>query len=595
MRSVFAGALALTTWCLGCGDDTSDTAPPTEPKPTEQTVDCAPHELTLGDGACQAPGVPVDGCGEGFEHDGLGGCNVVLPAQACASSMMALPGEAGCRPVAACDPSSPWAGIPVDADTEYVDGSFSGDSDGTEQAPWQTVQQAIDAASNGAVVAIAPGSYAEDLLVANKGVRLWGRCPDDVQVTGAGEPSTIFMREGADGSEIHRIGITGNGVGLLLSGATSITVSETRIYDTGHRGINAEATLGPTSLTVSDSLVERAAHAGIYGSGIEVAITRTVVRDGVPLPGELFSGRGINIQDSAAANVGSTATLSDLVLTNNVGSGMYVRGSEASIERVYISGTQLDPIDGWAFALRLEESPETLLRTSATVSQTVVENNRFIGLHVQGSDVIAEAISIRETQVDDAGLFGRGVNMAYNLSDFSPGVLTLRSSLVTGSHQSGVYVGASEAHFEDVIIRDTRTDGSGRYGSALNYQGDVPTARPSTGSLTRVLIDGSNEAGVTVFGANVSIADASILATSAVDVGFGDGVAVTSADGLPATLAVDNPPRHGQRSRWRLPVRRGRELAPASTFLPGIRYQPRGLVWRVLRARKRRRQSLWLP
>lgn len=61
--------------------------------------------------------------------------------------------------------------------TVYVDDAYAGGAnDGSESRPWTTIQQAIDAAADGAVIAIAEGSYVADVEIDNKRVRLWGRC-----------------------------------------------------------------------------------------------------------------------------------------------------------------------------------------------------------------------------------------------------------------------------------------------------------------------------------------------------------------------------------------------------------------------------------
>ena len=55
-------------------------------------------------------------CAEGFVLEADAGCRAELPARACGSGTMALPGEAACRDVAACGPA-PWGDVVTDADT----------------------------------------------------------------------------------------------------------------------------------------------------------------------------------------------------------------------------------------------------------------------------------------------------------------------------------------------------------------------------------------------------------------------------------------------------------------------------------------------
>src|SRR5262245_6837724 len=83
---------------------------------------CPPGEQ-LRDGACIPAGILVDGCSDGFVHDGDRGCDPILPDTDCADGLMAVPGETACREIAPCG-SGVWGDIPVDASTEYVDASY---------------------------------------------------------------------------------------------------------------------------------------------------------------------------------------------------------------------------------------------------------------------------------------------------------------------------------------------------------------------------------------------------------------------------------------------------------------------------------------
>jgi len=82
----------------------SDESDPAGPSPDGGTPDldpwasagleewrCPAGEVPLDDGGCQPAGIPPDGCGEGFEHDGAQGCEVILPASECPEGEMAIP------------------------------------------------------------------------------------------------------------------------------------------------------------------------------------------------------------------------------------------------------------------------------------------------------------------------------------------------------------------------------------------------------------------------------------------------------------------------------------------------------------------------
>src|SRR5262245_45900115 len=133
--------------------------------------DGCPAGHLMVDGSCEPAGIPPTACGEGFLPDDGRGCVPVLPASTCSDGQLAVPGDTECRELVSCG-AAPWGDIPIDANTEYVDASYAGtDSDGSANKPWTTISDAVAAASSGAIVAIAAGSYVEDVQLIGKPVR----------------------------------------------------------------------------------------------------------------------------------------------------------------------------------------------------------------------------------------------------------------------------------------------------------------------------------------------------------------------------------------------------------------------------------------
>ena len=167
------------------------------------------------------------------------GCEPVLPEGPCPAGLLAVPGESSCREIMACG-AGKWGDIPLEPGAQYVDGSYAGgDSDGSEAKPWTSIQAAVDAAADGALVAVAEGTYAEPVLIQQRIVRLWGVCPSKVELNAPGEVNGVSITSGADGSEIHGIAVTGADVGFGVLGSTDILLDRVWVHDTAeprHRG-----------------------------------------------------------------------------------------------------------------------------------------------------------------------------------------------------------------------------------------------------------------------------------------------------------------------------------------------------------------------
>lgn len=149
MRALWAAALAAGL--IGCTGDPGDS-----PISQGECLAVEPGQEVIG---CEA-GIPAERCGEGFEPDGEKGCVALLPQDVCPEGLFAVPGETACRSPASCEAGA-WGGAPVGAATQYVDVDYGGGaSDGTENAPWTSIGDAVANAAPNAVVAIAPGRSA---------------------------------------------------------------------------------------------------------------------------------------------------------------------------------------------------------------------------------------------------------------------------------------------------------------------------------------------------------------------------------------------------------------------------------------------------
>jgi hypothetical protein len=518
-RSLTGAAAVLALAALGCSEDETvpggggggcpsgqvvlddgSCGPPPPCQPGEVTVEagcepaglpadmpCAPGEWQRDDGGCVPAGVPVEDCAQGFVHDGDRGCEPVLPSTVCARGQIAVPGDSSCREVAPCAPGT-WGDIVTSTDTQHVDAAYvGGNNDGSQSAPWLTIGEAVTAAASGATVAIAAGSYAEDVVVRNKSLLLWGRCPSMVEIAGVGqEVAAVLLREGSTGSTVRGVGITGSGFGLLSTAGTGVLIDRVWIYDTPARGLDAEDSIGASELTVRDSLIENVTDMGITILGAEVTIERSVVRGTRPANNQ--SGRGVNAADGVVHVNGSVIEGS-----TELGIGLF-NGTVMDINGSVVR----DTLEAGSGALGWGISAD--LGVELSISGSYIRDNVDYGISARGAMVTIDSTVIRG--VSDSTVDNRGVGVRAIDHMGTQSVLDIRTSLVETVTAMGIQVGSSQMFAQGVVLRDANQIGWGAYIHQLR----------DTSALASAVIDGvvserNRDAGILVFNADATISN----------------------------------------------------------------------------------------
>ncbi|MBW2523182.1 MAG: hypothetical protein JRI23_03365 [Deltaproteobacteria bacterium] len=504
---------------------------------------CPPGELHETDGTCLAAGIDPEHCAEGFEPDGQRGCRAILPADPCADGMMAIPGETTCREVSPCG-SGTWGNIPVEANTEHVDQSYGGGgSDGSAAAPWRTLAAAIHAAQDGAIVALAAGGYADNLEV-DKPVRIWGRCPTLVEIVGADPdlPTMLFVAGGA-ASELRDVAVRGGLVPVGVLGPAQLLVDRVRVHEGRWHGIEVASLTEPASLTLRRSLIDSNHGAGVIAGASAITIEETVIRDSLPNLSDQTRGRGIVAQHNADTMVPSELTLRRSLLDGNRYEGITVLASSATVESTVIRGTRPQESDGRVgIGLNVVDDFESLtgLRSELSLRTSVIESNLRSGLAVHGSVAAVEHTVIRDTAVNPAEeqFGGRGLLVQLDPDTGEPAEVTVRSSLIEASQESGVFVGGATVTLEATIVRDTQPTAQGG-GRAVQVQDLDGSACSLTvrGSQLR----GTSGVGMMLAGAVVATVEGVLFADTATlgqDGLFGDGLIAAALRSNSAELAV---------------------------------------------------------
>jgi hypothetical protein len=558
---------------------------------------CAAGELST-DAGCEEAGIPPEHCAAGFEADGARGCSPVLPAAPCPAGQMAAVGETACRTVAPCGTSS-WHGIPVDGTTEHVDAEFVGSSDGTALQPWTTIQDGVDAAAAGAVVAIAAGNYPEHVVVQGKAVRLWGRCPDLVALVGAGaDEPLVAIGAGADGTEVRRLALHGPTGGVEITGAASVLLEALWLHDLAGSALLATDGSTPTGVTLRDSLVEAAYDQAVWFLGADGTVERSVIRDTEPAPdgrgwgicaeenlatasrarlvlrssvierntqgavtvhaadAEIEAtlirnthptpagrfGRGLMVQTEAAASGPGVAVVRGSVIEHSFDAGILVHASEVTLEHTVVRDTLASPADQiWGHGVACQHDGQRGHGASLIARQSLIERNTETGLMLAGSTATLAGVAIRDSLPTPADTFGRGITVQFEPTVGLDTAITLEGSRVDGSHDAGVAADGAKVTVTGSLISHTEPNpADGQRGYGLVVQDNVQSRRPSTLVVRDSIIEHSHELGILLGGSHGDFAGTVVRGT----------LQVPGTGALGRGIDLQDNPATGQRSSF---------------------------------------------
>lgn len=533
--------VCLAIFVAHCGEDAAPApeCPAGEAKGEKRCVKVLASCGAAGvpaDGACVDVGVPKDGCGEGFNHDGAGGCAVTLPEAPCADGQVALPGETACRPVSACGDGA-WGSIPIDGTTVFVDAAYAGaDADGSKDKPFATIAAALAKASIGAVVAVAAGRYRENLALP-RAVRLHGVCPAKTTIEGV-ESGKYALEIRGSGAEVHGVSVTSAWIGVGVFGATGVLLEGVRVHDTKERALDVEAPSAATSVSIRDALIERAQYIGVFVAGAQAKVERTVVRDVSPRASDGKSGHGMVVQPHASSGVAGEIEVTRSIVTRATGVGVSVIASKATLRDTLVHDVKPDARG----LLGAGIAANALASFKELVPELQIEGCLVSGNHHAGISVDSGKATITRTVVRDGKPRPSDDHFGVGVLATDDAVLVLGDSLVASNEYAGVLMGAATATIERSIVRATKPralDGTRGMGVVATVRG----GKRSTLTMRRSLVAENRYGGVTFIGSTGSLTEVEVRDTkSEVATGaFGDGV-VISADamsGLDADVTID--------------------------------------------------------
>jgi len=257
--------------------------------------------------------------------------------------------------------------------TWYVDDDAPPGGDGSVLNPFNTIQDGIDAATNGDMVLTAPGTYLENIDFNGKAITVKSSEGADVTMIDGGNPSdpevgsVVTFQNGEDmDSVLEGFSVT-HGSGTF-DGLFSYCGGGIYCANNSHPRINAcevknnDATLG----------------AGIYCSTSSPTITFCTITDNLASDQRSGDGEGGGL----ACVDGSHATIDHCFISRNIasdayrprGGGIFCDESDPTIKHCTISTNTAEPISGWGGGIYCDES-------SPTMTHCHITNNHTPGTH----------------------------------------------------------------------------------------------------------------------------------------------------------------------------------------------------------------------
>jgi hypothetical protein len=463
--------------------------------------------------------------------------------ESCPAGTMPVVGHTECQPLGDACPAGEYSDqLPPGAGVVYVRPGGTGDGSAPDR-PLGSINQAVAAAPRGGVVALARGTYAEQVQIdrpltvlgaCSTGTTIMGSTPTNGSVVAtvevrpasqppAGAPITLAVT-------LRNIHVTGPRIGLRVL-AARLTASG--LWIDGASAVGVDGEFG-AEVMLSDALVEGTvpdAGLGIDGLGIfagsgMMVLERVAVQgngdagislgpdgDGATVVAELTD---VLVRDNGSrtptetAGIGltcaTTAILTRTVLARNSEVGILIgqdpskcrQAPKVALTDVVITDTAAlaDGSKGWGLTCEG--------RSQATLRRVRVEHNRDFGVALTSDQtpgyapsIDASDLLVRGTQPGGDG--GRGNGLAV-----IGGQLTGSRLVIDGNHGVGVFVGAdatsgpTRADLEDMVISGTESaiapgnpGPEGGFGLALTDG--------TTVMLQRGYLDGNRTAGVLAF------------------------------------------------------------------------------------------------
>src|SRR6185503_19478570 len=252
----------------------------------------------------------------------------------------------------------------------------------------------------------------------------------------------------------HDMGIAIRASDVAIEG---VVVKGTETDGNGQNGVGVAAIdllemKDRANVALRSSVVEQSHGVGVQIEGSDATIEGVVVRD--TLVNGQDSGFGIQSVRSRQTGEPSKVAVVASLIERSHGTGVGAFGSAATLEGVLVRDTELDGAGTNGLGIAAGFDTVSKRRGNISVRASVVERSYGAGVFVEGSDATIESTAVRDTELNTNGECN-GFRVQLDASMQERSNLIMRSSLVEGSHRGGVRVTGSDATIEAMAVRDT--------------------------------------------------------------------------------------------------------------------------------------------
>ncbi|MDP6935347.1 MAG: right-handed parallel beta-helix repeat-containing protein, partial [Myxococcota bacterium] len=380
---------------------------------------------------------------------------------------------------------APWVGIVQMAGSLTLDRVFAHENQ----------KRGIHVQANGSLVAtdcivqgnLDVGVYISGSTATLDGIQVLDTQPDEDGEGGSG----IRAQSGATLVATNCLVQGNHYLGLFVSASTATLegsqILETQPHENGEYGYGIFA-YENSSLTANDTIVRGNHGVGVFLNASTAALSAVQVVDTQPHENGEY-GYGIFVISD------SSLTANDGLVEGNQEFGVYLDESAATLDGMQVLDTQLNARGEYGFGILVFDD------STLAANDCLVQGNHDIGVSLESSVATLVDVQVLDTQLNDDGEYGRGINAQNDSTLYATGCL------VQGNHEVGVYLGDSTATLQNCQVLRNQPKISGRGGTGISAEG------ASTLAVTDCLIQGNRNAGITVSEAEATVERTEVLDT----------------------------------------------------------------------------------